>query len=220
MNLGRWDEARDHLLRARKTGSQGRFCFLCDGALDCLTGEAESAMENLKTAIHLRPENRYHARQLMRILRFCRKILASRTTLSRARKYQAVVHERPAGFSPTYASPMRTSGNNALRARVWSRSAAARAFRCCCAPEALPCAAGQKRIVIRSATSPAIVTVTDDGEARGVCGVNTASFLPAISAIAWSRCRRMRRYSTPVQYRFHSGRGCGGTVLGICFSPH
>ena len=31
-------------------------------ALDCLTGEAESAMTNLKIAIQLRPENRYHAR--------------------------------------------------------------------------------------------------------------------------------------------------------------
>jgi len=31
-------------------------------ALDCLTGEADSAMENLKQAIALRPENRYHAR--------------------------------------------------------------------------------------------------------------------------------------------------------------
>jgi hypothetical protein len=31
-------------------------------ALDCLTGESDSAMENLKQAIALRPENRYHAR--------------------------------------------------------------------------------------------------------------------------------------------------------------
>ena len=28
----------------------------------CLTGEADSAMKNLKVAIELRPENRYHAR--------------------------------------------------------------------------------------------------------------------------------------------------------------
>jgi tetratricopeptide (TPR) repeat protein len=53
MNLGRWDEAREHLLRAKK---------LAPKADDCLTGEAESAMENLKVAIQLRPENRYHAR--------------------------------------------------------------------------------------------------------------------------------------------------------------
>src|SRR6266478_3688668 len=31
-------------------------------ALDCLTGEADSAMTNLKVAIQLRAENRYHAR--------------------------------------------------------------------------------------------------------------------------------------------------------------
>jgi hypothetical protein len=31
-------------------------------ALDCLTGEADSAMANLKIAIELRPANRYHAR--------------------------------------------------------------------------------------------------------------------------------------------------------------
>jgi tetratricopeptide (TPR) repeat protein len=42
MNLGRWDEAREHLDRARKS--------------------APKAMQNLKIAIQLRPENRYHAR--------------------------------------------------------------------------------------------------------------------------------------------------------------
>ncbi len=62
MNLGRWDEARDHLLRARKLAPKADFVFYAMAALDCLTGEAESAMGNLKTAIQLRPENRYHAR--------------------------------------------------------------------------------------------------------------------------------------------------------------
>jgi len=62
MNLGRWDEARDHLLRARKLAPKADFVFYAMAVLDCLTGEAESAMENLKTAIQLRPENRYHAR--------------------------------------------------------------------------------------------------------------------------------------------------------------
>jgi tetratricopeptide (TPR) repeat protein len=62
MNLGRWDEARDHLLRAKKLAPKADFVFYAMAALDCLTGEAESAMENLKTAIQLRPENRYHAR--------------------------------------------------------------------------------------------------------------------------------------------------------------
>jgi len=62
MNLGRWDEARDHLLRALKLAPKADFVFYAMAALDCLTGETESAMENLKTAIQLRPENRYHAR--------------------------------------------------------------------------------------------------------------------------------------------------------------
>ena len=62
MNLGRWDEAREHLLRARKLAPKSDYIFYAMAALDCLTGEAESAMENLKAAIDLRPENRYHAR--------------------------------------------------------------------------------------------------------------------------------------------------------------
>jgi tetratricopeptide (TPR) repeat protein len=62
MNLGRWDEAREHLDRARKAAPKADHIVYAMAALDCLTGEADSAMENLKTAIQLRPENRYHAR--------------------------------------------------------------------------------------------------------------------------------------------------------------
>ncbi len=62
MNLGRWDEAREHLLRARKMAPKADYIYYAMAALDCLTGEAESAMANLKAAIELRPENRYHAR--------------------------------------------------------------------------------------------------------------------------------------------------------------
>lgn len=62
MNLGRWDEARESLLRAKKLAPKSDFVFYAMAALDCLTGEAEAAMENLKIAIQLRPENRYHAR--------------------------------------------------------------------------------------------------------------------------------------------------------------
>ena len=62
MNLGRWDEAREHLLRARKLAPKADYVIYAMAALDCLTGEADSAMENLKQAIVLRPENRYHAR--------------------------------------------------------------------------------------------------------------------------------------------------------------
>lgn len=62
MNMGRWDEARDHLLKARKLAPKADYVIYAMAALDCLTGEADSAMENLKMAIQLRPENRYHAR--------------------------------------------------------------------------------------------------------------------------------------------------------------
>lgn len=62
MNLGRWDEARDHLDRARKAAPKADHIVYAMAALDCLTGEADSAMQNLKVAIQLRPENRYHAR--------------------------------------------------------------------------------------------------------------------------------------------------------------
>lgn len=62
MNLGRWDEAREHLDRARKAAPKADHIVYAIAALDCLTGEAESAMQNLKIAIQLRPENRYHAR--------------------------------------------------------------------------------------------------------------------------------------------------------------
>ena len=62
MNLGRWDEAREHFDRARKAAPKADHIVYAMAALDCLTGEADSAMENLKVAIQLRPENRYHAR--------------------------------------------------------------------------------------------------------------------------------------------------------------
>lgn len=62
MNLGLWDEARDHLDKARKMAPKAEYVFYALAALDCLTGEADSALGNLKVAIDLRPENRYHAR--------------------------------------------------------------------------------------------------------------------------------------------------------------
>ena len=62
MNLGRWDEARESLDRARKLAPKADHVHYALAALDCLTGEADSAMANLKIAIELRPANRYHAR--------------------------------------------------------------------------------------------------------------------------------------------------------------
>jgi tetratricopeptide (TPR) repeat protein len=62
MNLGRWDEAREHFDRALKGAPKADHIVYAMAALDCLTGEADAAMEKLKLAIQLRPENRYHAR--------------------------------------------------------------------------------------------------------------------------------------------------------------
>jgi tetratricopeptide (TPR) repeat protein len=62
MNIGRWDDARESLIKARKAAPKADHIHYALAALDCLTGEADSAMVNLKVAIELRPENRYHAR--------------------------------------------------------------------------------------------------------------------------------------------------------------
>lgn len=62
MNLGRWDDARAALEKAQKMSPKSDYVVYALAALDCLTGETESAMENLKQAIALRPENRYLAR--------------------------------------------------------------------------------------------------------------------------------------------------------------
>jgi tetratricopeptide (TPR) repeat protein len=62
MNLGHWDEAREHLEKAKKLSVKSDFVHYALAALDCLIGETDSAMSHLKTAIELRPENRYHAR--------------------------------------------------------------------------------------------------------------------------------------------------------------
>ena len=62
MNLGRWEDSRQALERARKIAPKADYIIYALAALDSLTGEVESAMTHLKLAIELRPENRYHAR--------------------------------------------------------------------------------------------------------------------------------------------------------------
>jgi len=62
MNLGRWEDSRQALERARKIAPKADYVIYALAALDSLTGEVESAMTHLKLAIELRPENRYHAR--------------------------------------------------------------------------------------------------------------------------------------------------------------
>jgi len=53
---------RESLDKARKAAPKADHIHYALAALDCLTGEADSALANLKVAIQLRPENRYHAR--------------------------------------------------------------------------------------------------------------------------------------------------------------
>jgi len=62
MNIGRWDDARESLDKARKAAPKADHIHYALAALDCLTGEADSALAILKVAIQLRAENRYHAR--------------------------------------------------------------------------------------------------------------------------------------------------------------
>src|SRR6202451_542130 len=62
MNIGRWDDARESLVKARKASPKSDSIHYALAALDCLTGEADSAMANLKVAIELKSENRFHAR--------------------------------------------------------------------------------------------------------------------------------------------------------------
>lgn len=62
MNIGRWDDARESLDKARKAAPKADHIHYALAALDCLTGEADSAMANLKVAIQLKAENRFHAR--------------------------------------------------------------------------------------------------------------------------------------------------------------
>jgi len=62
MNLGRWDEAREFLEKGKKQLPKGEHIYYALAVLDSLTGEADGALANLKRAIELRPENRYHAR--------------------------------------------------------------------------------------------------------------------------------------------------------------
>jgi len=72
MNVGRWDDARESLDKARKAAPKADYIHYALAALDCLTGEADSAMKNLKVAIDLRPEIAI-TREMTKTLRFCKK---------------------------------------------------------------------------------------------------------------------------------------------------
>ena len=61
MNVGDYVSAREHLDKLTKQNPKMDYVSYGMAALDCLTGEADSALKNLKVAIDLRSENRYHA---------------------------------------------------------------------------------------------------------------------------------------------------------------
>ena len=61
MNLGRWDEAREHLDRARRSRRKRTTLFMPWRRWIALPARRNRRW-NLEVAIQLRPENRYHAR--------------------------------------------------------------------------------------------------------------------------------------------------------------
>lgn len=62
INMGRHDEAREHLLRARRKAPKADFVHYALATLAALAADPEGALEHLSQAIQLRPENRFHAR--------------------------------------------------------------------------------------------------------------------------------------------------------------
>src|SRR3977135_3236159 len=62
MNVGRWDDARESLDKARRAAPKADHIHYALAALDCLTGEHGAPMASLNVCTELRPENRYHAR--------------------------------------------------------------------------------------------------------------------------------------------------------------
>lgn len=62
INLADFDEAQEHLEKARKLAPKADYIHYALASLAALRGEADEAIEHLAHAIKLRPENRYHAR--------------------------------------------------------------------------------------------------------------------------------------------------------------
>jgi len=85
MNVGRWDDARESLDKARKAAPKADYIHYALAALDCLTGEADSALKNLKVAIELRPEIAI-TRAMTRTSHFFKKTRVYRAALSRKRR--------------------------------------------------------------------------------------------------------------------------------------
>lgn len=61
-NLQRYDEAHTALLKARKRLPKADYVYYALASLAALVGETDEALENLRHALRLRPESRFHAR--------------------------------------------------------------------------------------------------------------------------------------------------------------
>ena len=62
MNSGQYDQSRTHLEKILKQDAKADFAFYGLAVLDCLTGQVESSLKNLREAIRLNPHNRFQAR--------------------------------------------------------------------------------------------------------------------------------------------------------------
>jgi len=63
MNQGKYDESIDHLNRALKSDPKCDYVIYALAATQCRTGDFDSALANLQTAISLKPENRFLAQR-------------------------------------------------------------------------------------------------------------------------------------------------------------
>jgi len=62
MNIGRWDDARESLDKARKAAPKADHIHYALSRPGLPDRRSRFRLANLKAAIQLRPENRYHAR--------------------------------------------------------------------------------------------------------------------------------------------------------------
>jgi len=62
MNAGQYEQSRNHMEKILKQNPNADFAFYGQAVLDCLTGQVESSLKNLREAIRLNPHNRFQAR--------------------------------------------------------------------------------------------------------------------------------------------------------------
>src|SRR5207253_2460329 len=192
MNIGRWDDARESLDKARKAAPKADHIHYALAALDCLTGEADSALANLKVAIQLRAENRYHARndEDFAIPNILMKKRASKSkALSPGFRVVAL------GGGTGLSTLLRGLKEHVIR-RSDGRATAERPI----------------------ADLAAIVTVTDDGGSSGRLRRENRILPPGdirncMVALSKDEALLGRLF----QYRFHAGRGLIGHNFGNLF---